>query len=74
MGDESLSTTPLNAWHHVNGGKMVDFEGWEMPLQYESGILAEHLATRKFGGMWDVSHMGRVRIGARIALPSCSTC
>jgi aminomethyltransferase len=65
MGDESLSKTPLNAWHHANGGKMVDFEGWEMPIQYESGILAEHLATRKFGGIWDVSHMGRVRVGGK---------
>ncbi|MBU1228013.1 MAG: glycine cleavage system aminomethyltransferase GcvT [Actinobacteria bacterium] len=63
MGDQPLSATPLNAWHHANGGKMVDFEGWEMPVQYRDGILAEHLATRKFGGMWDVSHMGRVRVG-----------
>ncbi|MCJ7725614.1 MAG: glycine cleavage system aminomethyltransferase GcvT [Acidimicrobiia bacterium] len=63
MGDQPLSTTPLNAWHHANGAKMVDFEGWEMPIQYTSGILAEHLATRRFGGIWDVSHMGRVRIG-----------
>jgi len=63
MGDQPLSITPLNTWHHANGGKMVDFEGWEMPVQYSDGILAEHLATRKFGGMWDVSHMGRVRVG-----------
>ena len=63
MGDQPLSITPLHGWHSANGGKMVDFEGWEMPIQYASGILSEHLATRKFGGMWDVSHMGRVRIG-----------
>ena len=63
MGDKSLSITPLNAWHHANGGKMMDFEGWELPIQYPEGILAEHLATRRFGGMWDVSHMGRVRVG-----------
>jgi len=63
MGDQPLSITPLNAWHHANGARMVDFEGWEMPIQYASGILSEHLATRKFGGMWDVSHMGRIRVG-----------
>ena len=54
--------TPLNAWHHAHGGKMVPFGGWDMPLQYEAGILGEHLATRRYGGMWDVSHMGRLRI------------
>lgn len=63
MDEQTLRTTPLNAWHHANGGKMVDFEGWQMPVQYSEGILAEHLATRRFGGMWDVSHMGRIRIG-----------
>jgi aminomethyltransferase len=62
MGDDALLRTPLNAWHHAHGGKMVDFAGWEMPLQYEQGILAEHLATRRYGGIWDVSHMGRFRI------------
>ena len=36
--------------------------GWDMPVQYESGILQEHLATRKFGGLFDVSHMGRFHI------------
>jgi aminomethyltransferase len=40
---------------------MVDFGGWDMPVQYETGILQEHLATRKFGGLFDVSHMGRFR-------------
>jgi len=41
---------------------MVDFAGWDMPVQYETGILQEHLATRKFGGLFDISHMGRLRI------------
>jgi aminomethyltransferase len=62
MGDEALSTTPLHAWHRGHGGKMVDFGGWDMPVQYQPGILAEHLATRRYGGIWDVSHMGRLRI------------
>ena len=41
---------------------MVDFGGWEMPVQYENGILKEHLGTRRYGGLFDVSHMGRFRI------------
>ncbi|HSQ37043.1 MAG TPA: glycine cleavage system protein T, partial [Acidimicrobiia bacterium] len=65
MAEQVLNQTPLNAWHHSHGGKMVDFGGWDMPVQYESGILAEHLATRRYGGIWDVSHMGRLRIRGR---------
>jgi aminomethyltransferase len=62
MGDEALQRTPLHAWHLAHGGAMVPFAGWDMPLSYEAGTLAEHLATRRCGGMWDVSHMGRLRI------------
>ena len=50
---------------------MVDFAGWEMPVQYRSGIVAEHLATRRNAGLFDVSHMGRFRFrgpGAETAL------
>ncbi|WP_459914699.1 glycine cleavage system aminomethyltransferase GcvT [Desulfocicer niacini] len=54
--------TPLYQWHKDNGGQMVDFAGWEMPVQYASGVIQEHLATRKYGGLFDVSHMGRFRI------------
>lgn len=57
-----LKKTPLNAWHRAHGAKMMEFGGWDMPVQYETGILQEHLATRKFGGLFDVSHMGRFRI------------
>lgn len=47
--------------HHIRcGGKMVDFAGWEMPLQYSSGIIQEHLQTRRAAGLFDVSHMGRL--------------
>ena len=53
--------TPLYAWHAAHGGKMVDFAGWDMPLNYDGGILAEHLAVRRAGGLFDVSHMGRLR-------------
>jgi aminomethyltransferase len=46
--------------HHVRlGGQMVEFAGWDMPLHYKTGIVQEHLATRKGSGIFDVSHMGR---------------
>ena len=69
--DPSLRRTPLHDWHRENGGRMVDFAGWEMPVQYRSGIVAEHLATRRNAGLFDVSHMGRFRFrgaGAETAL------
>ena len=59
---EPLRKTPLHDWHRENGGRMVEFAGWEMPVQYRSGIVAEHLATRREAGLFDVSHMGRFRI------------
>jgi aminomethyltransferase len=62
MNAGNPARTPLNGWHWANGAKMVDFGGWDIPVQYKIGILAEHLATRKFGGLFDVSHMGRFRI------------
>ncbi|MBW1720782.1 MAG: glycine cleavage system aminomethyltransferase GcvT [Deltaproteobacteria bacterium] len=61
-GDAELTKTPLNTWHKANGGQMIDFGGWEMPVQYKTGIIEEHLAVRKAGGLFDVSHMGRFRI------------
>jgi glycine cleavage system T protein (aminomethyltransferase) len=48
--------------HKALGAKMVDFGGWEMPIQYPSGIVNEHLETRKEAGIFDVSHMGRFRV------------
>ena len=54
--------TPLNQWHRNNGARMVDFGGWDMPIQYAGGILSEHLVTRRNAGLFDVSHMGRFRI------------
>ncbi len=64
-----MKRTSLYEEHLKLGAKMVEFGGWEMPLNYTSGILAEHLATRKFGGLFDVSHMGRFRISGQDALP-----
>jgi aminomethyltransferase len=57
-----LKRTPLYEAHVALGGKMVDFAGWEMPLMYPSGVVAEHLATRRRAGLFDVSHMGRLCI------------
>jgi aminomethyltransferase len=58
---DSLLTTPLSAWHAAHGGRMVDFAGWTMPVQYGS-IVTEHLATRRAAGLFDVSHMGRLAV------------
>ena len=54
--------TVLHAWHRDHGGKMVGFAGYDMPVQYSSGIIREHLATRGGAGLFDVSHMGRFRV------------
>ena len=51
--------TPLHAWHEAHGGRMVEFAGWDMPVQYADGVITEHLATRKSGGLFDICHMGR---------------
>jgi len=58
MSIENLKITPLNKAHRELGGKMVDFGGWDMPVQYTAGVIAEHLATRLHSGLFDVSHMG----------------
>jgi len=56
---EQISRTVFYDRHVAAGAKMVDFAGWRMPLHYSGGIVAEHLATRKTAGLFDVSHMGR---------------
>lgn len=55
-----LKHTPFHDWHLSVGAKMVEFAGWEMPLQYQKGITQEHLQTRGSGSIFDVSHMGRL--------------
>jgi len=57
----SLRATPLNSVHRALGAKMVDFGGWDMPVQY-SGIIEEHNAVRTSVGVFDVSHMGEIEI------------
>jgi aminomethyltransferase len=59
--------TPLNAFHRQHGGRMVDFAGWDMPVQYKS-ILDEHKAVRQRAGLFDVSHMGEADVKGPEAL------
>jgi aminomethyltransferase len=64
-----LRQTPLNAVHRALGAKMVDFGGWDMPVEYPAsgGLVAEHKAVRAGVGLFDVSHMGDIRIHGRRA-------
>ncbi len=55
-----LKRTPLYAAHLKCGGKMVEFGGFEMPVQYGTGVIREHMAVREACGLFDVSHMGEV--------------
>ena len=57
MSEGGLRHTPLYEEHKELGARLVDFAGWEMPVQY-SGIKAEHIAVREKAGLFDVSHMG----------------
>ncbi len=59
MTTTELARTPLHDWHVAHGGRMVDFAGWSMPVQYTS-IAEEHNATRNAVGVFDISHMGRL--------------
>ncbi|MGO4564624.1 glycine cleavage system aminomethyltransferase GcvT [Rhizobium sp. 2YAF20] len=61
----ALKKTPLHALHVALGARMVPFAGYDMPVQYPSGVLKEHLHTRTSAGLFDVSHMGQVIVRAR---------
>jgi glycine cleavage system T protein (aminomethyltransferase) len=65
---ETLKRTPLHAEHVAAGAKMVPFAGWEMPVQYPTGILEEHRAVRTAAGLFDVSHMGEIELRGPDAL------
>jgi aminomethyltransferase len=62
-------TLPLDAWHRERGGRMVEFAGYMMPVQYE-GIMAEHLWTRENAGLFDVSHMGQLLVSGDAVEPA----
>ncbi|WP_444968338.1 glycine cleavage system aminomethyltransferase GcvT [Vibrio aestuarianus] len=60
--NQTLLTTPLHALHNEVGAKMVPFAGYDMPVQYPLGVKKEHLHTREAAGLFDVSHMGQLRL------------
>ncbi len=62
---EAILKTCLSDYHWQHGAKIVDFAGWEMPLHYSAGIVAEHLHTRRSMSIFDVSHMGRIKISGK---------
>ena len=62
-----MKVTPLNQLHKELGARMVEFGGWEMPVQY-AGVIEEHLAVRQAAGLFDVSHMGEIEVTGRQAL------
>ncbi len=68
MPSESALKTPLYSWHQAHGGKLVEFGGWLMPVQYSS-IVEEHQAVRQRVGLFDISHMGRITFDGPDALP-----
>ncbi len=68
MSTENLKKTPLNEAHRKLGGKMVDFGGWDMPVQYPAGVIEEHLRTRNAAGLFDVSHMGEIWVEGEDAI------
>jgi len=63
-----IKRTPLNAVHRSMGGRMVDFGGWDMPVQYPAGTVEEHLRTRRAAGLFDVSHMGEIDVRNKDAI------
>lgn len=63
----ALKRTALNSVHHAAGARMIEFGGWEMPVEY-SGITEEHLAVRTRAGLFDVSHMGEIDVRGHAAL------
>jgi aminomethyltransferase len=65
-----MKRTPLYEAHRALGARMVEFAGWEMPVQY-SGVIDEHVAVRTRAGLFDVSHMGEVEVRGGRALSTC---
>ena len=74
LGTPSLLRTPLHQAHRRLGARMVDFAGWDMPVQYATGILTEHQAVRSACGVFDLSHMGRVFLRGADAFPLAQLC
>ena len=68
MNLNTLKHSPLHDEHVVAGAKFAEFGGWNMPLNYGSGTLAEHMACRQGTALFDVSHLGTVRVTGESAL------
>jgi aminomethyltransferase len=64
-----LKKTSLNDVHRAMSGRMVEFGGWDMPVQYPAGTMTEHLRTRTHAGLFDVSHMGEITVRGADAIP-----
>jgi aminomethyltransferase len=64
-----LKKTSLNETHRKLGGRMVEFGGWDMPVQYSAGTMTEHLRTRTNAGLFDVSHMGEIDVRGPDSIP-----
>lgn len=71
--EQPLKQTELHAWHVANGGRMVDFAGWELPVFYETGAVEEHKATRASVGLFDIDHMGQVEVRGADAISVVDT-
>jgi aminomethyltransferase len=69
MSSDELKRTPLYEAHLSLRGKMVDFGGWNMPVQYTAGVIGEHMRTRTQAGLFDVSHMGEIWVEGEDAIP-----
>lgn len=69
----SLQRTPLYDWHMRAGARLIEFAGWEMPVHYPSGPLAEHQRVRTAAGLFDISHMGQLQVRGLHAEPFLQT-
>lgn len=75
MSSDELVTSPLDARHREMGAKMADFAGWSMPVDYPgAGVLAEHEAVRQRVGVFDVSHLGTIRVEGPGAMDAVNRC
>ena len=73
MSTETLQKTPLHALHLELGARMVPFAGYDMPVQYPLGVMKEHLHSRDQAGLFDVSHMGQIRLSGANAAKALET-
>ncbi|PYC08639.1 glycine cleavage system aminomethyltransferase GcvT [Pseudomonas protegens] len=73
MSTETLLKTPLHSLHLELGARMVPFAGYDMPVQYPLGVMKEHQHTREHAGLFDVSHMGQIRLSGANAAQALET-